>query len=113
MFRKIFVVIVLTAITQPALGYFYDGNDLRESLREYRKAERGDKDTNFSKAWNFRGFVIGVYDATEDGYCTPIDFTSHQLMAVVAKYIEDNPQLWSEPAEHLVKSSIQSAFQCR
>ncbi len=112
MIKKAFLAFSLLALAQPALAYFFNGNDLYESLREYRKAERGDKDTDYSKAWNYRGYVIGVYDATAMIYCTPSDITSHQLMAVVAKYIEDNPQSWSEPAQRLVKKAVKSSFPC-
>lgn len=112
MIRKIFVAFALVVAASNASAYFYNGNDLREPLREYRKAEKGDSSTDYSKAWNLRGYIYGVYDATDAEYCTPRDLTGHQLMAVVAKYIEDNPQLWSEPASGLVKGAIKSAFPC-
>ena len=112
MIRKILLLLALFAATGNASAYFYYGNDLREPLREYRNAEKEASDTNYNKAWEFRGYIVGVYDATALEYCTPSDFTSHQLMAIVAKYIEDNPQSWSEPASNLVKRAIKSAFPC-
>jgi hypothetical protein len=44
--------------------YFYDGNKLVNAMREYEKAETNVRDTNYSMAWEYRGFVIGVHDAT-------------------------------------------------
>ncbi|RTZ13605.1 hypothetical protein EJ063_19555 [Vibrio aquaticus] len=112
MFRRIFIGLTLAVVANSASAYFYNGNDLREPLKEYRKAEREDPNTDYTQAWNFRGYVYGVYDATDSEYCTPRDFGGHQLMAVVAKYIEDNPQLWSKPADELVGSAIKAAFPC-
>ena len=112
MFQKTFLALALLLPTGSALAYFYSGNDLREPLREYRNAERKAENTDYSKAWEFRGYILGVYDANESQYCMPRDAGSHQLMAVVAKYIEDNPQLWNEPASDLVERAIKSAFPC-
>lgn len=112
MFRKILMALALVVVTGNASAYFYSGNDLREPLREYRNAENQAPNTDYNKAWEFRGYVVGIYDATALEYCTPSDFRSHQLMAIVAKYLEDNPQSWSEPASDLVKRAISSAFPC-
>jgi len=112
MFRKLLLALALVSATGNASAYFYNGNDLREPLREYRNAEKQALNTDYNKAWGFRGYIVGVYDATALEYCTPSDFMPHQLMAIVAKYLEDNPQSWSEPASGLVKRAISSAFPC-
>ncbi|EGR3344756.1 hypothetical protein J8B38_16210 [Vibrio parahaemolyticus] len=113
MFKKAFLMAMLALSSSNASAYFLVGNDLIEPIREYRKAERGDTDTDYSKAWYYRGYVLGVYDANDVRYCTPKDLTITQLMAVIAKYIEDNPKYWSEPADELVFRAINADFPCK
>lgn len=105
-------MLMFILLSQSSQAQFYTGNDLREPLIEYRKAERSDRNTDYNKAWAFRGYVYGVYDATFELYCTPNNFTGHQLMAIVSNHIEENPQKWSLPARTLVRTAIISAFPC-
>jgi hypothetical protein len=63
------------AIAEP----FLDGNALVEAMREFEKAETGDKSTDYMLAWKYVGYVIGVYDTTEADYDIPAHLTGRQV----------------------------------
>ena len=44
--------------------------------------------------------------------CLPSKVTLEQLIAVVLKWLEDNPSTWSDPASTLVSKALISAFPC-
>ncbi|EIA1624684.1 hypothetical protein V8046_003739 [Vibrio parahaemolyticus] len=113
MFKKALLIGMLALASSNASAYFLAGSDLIEPVREYRKAERGETGVDYSMAWYYRGYVLGVYDTNDVRYCTPQGFTIAQLMAVTAKYIEDNPKYWNEPADQLIASAIMANFPCK
>jgi hypothetical protein len=93
--------------------YFYSGNTLAKLLAEYQKAERKDRDTNYADAWKFRAYVIGVHD-TASGilFCPPADLGEVQTSAIVAKYMENNPQEWNKSGSTIVTMALSQAFPC-
>lgn len=113
MLKKALLMGMLALASSNASAYFLAGSDLIEPVREYRKAERGETGVDYSMAWYYRGYVLGVYDTNDVRYCTPQGFTIAQLMAVTAKYIEDNPKYWNEPADQLIASAIMANFPCK
>jgi hypothetical protein len=111
--RKLPVVAVLFAsllIVQKADAYFQSVNDLIPLMHEYVKADASQSGANYEDARVFRAYVQGVYDATEDDYDTPEGFGTRQLLAVVVKYIKENPQEWNLPAGLIVRKALRQAF---
>lgn len=86
------------------------GNDLVQLMREYEKAERNDKSTNWHKAGEYVGYVMGFYDATWFFYADPQSITEGQVAAVVAEFLKRHPEKWSRPAWDLVMEALQEAF---
>ena len=108
--RIISALFLFTAFSTNA--YFYSGNDLREPIQQYLKAEASDRDTDYSKAYEYRGYVLGVYDSTAPFLCIPSKVSSRQILAMVAKHLNSNPEDWHLPARALIQSSLFESFSC-
>lgn len=110
-----FALVSLLLVTSPsAADYFYDGNYLATLATEYNKAMKEEKDTKYTDAWAFRAFAIGVHDAMRNSgkWCSPSNIKERQVSSIAAKYIDDNPALWSESGADLVVNALQEAFPC-
>jgi len=46
-------------------------------------------------------------------FCEPSGINKGQLLAIVQKFLEQNPERWSEPAHRLVSEALKKAFPCR
>ena len=87
-----------------------NGNELVELMREYEKAERNDKTADWRKVGEYRGYVMGFYDATWFFYAVPENITPGRVAAVVARFLRQNPEKWDRPAWDLVMEALQEAF---
>ena len=62
------------------------------------------------------GYISGAYDMNEyvieETTCVPPDIRPDQLMAVVHKYLLDNPALLQETASMLVYNAIINEWRC-
>jgi hypothetical protein len=111
---KTFAMIVLISVLLP-LGNAHarellSGNELVQLMREYEKAERKDKSTNWLKAGEYLGYVTGFYDATWFFYADPQNITAERVAAVVAKFLNQYPDKWDRPAWDLVMEALREAF---
>ena len=105
--------ITITIITFNPLdssAEFYNGNDLVKDMQEYEKVGRGDKNTNCVSDGMYMGYITGVYDATHGSYDAPEGLIVKQLCSIVAKYLNEHPERWSEPAASLVIDAIRKAY---
>jgi len=93
---------VLTSAYAASIGYFVDGNELKDRLA---------KKTG-SRYQVGLGYVMGVHDAWNGSFCTPDGVTAGQLDAIVSKYLADNPKLLHLSADQLVIKALQDAFPC-
>ena len=93
-------------------AYFYSGNDLREPMLQYLKAEANDNDTDYYKVYEYAGYVLGVFDSTAPFLCVPNNVNKSQILAMVAKHLNSNPENWHLPAKTLVQSSLFETFSC-
>lgn len=110
LFMACIVLTTLVFVQSVQAGYFYDGNDLVKAMREYEKAESKERDTDFSTAWLYRGYVIGVHDATSFMYGSRVNVGELQICAIVTKYLKAHPEKWNEPACDLIISALREAF---
>src|SRR5262245_40126840 len=92
----LFLCALLLSPSVVLAAHFYDGNRLVEELREYEKVERlGATATStqyYSAAW-YSGYVVGVSDAIN----CPGSGKIKQVLAVVAKYLNEHPEEWGRP----------------
>lgn len=105
--------ILLWSLTAQA-GYV-SGFDLNTWGAAHERIEAGratpeDYPTN-SK---FYGYVMGVHDSL-DGvvFCTPDNAKAGQILAVVKKYLQQHPELWSKGADLLAAAALKDAFPCK
>lgn len=111
----IILSIVFILVSLPAYAGFYNGNQLILLMREVEKATREEPKVDFSKVYEFGGYVLGVYDFLDriGTVCTANTVEKGQIMAVVTKYLNDNPARWNEPAVVLVSEALRRAFPCK
>jgi hypothetical protein len=102
-------IVLFTSLVLSA--HFYDGNELVADMRENDKADRGDQNADFAKAYRFLGYVIGVFDVADGiSFDPPRNATIGQICTVVANFLKENPEKWNLPAANLVIQALQKAF---
>ena len=112
--KKLLTVLTTTLMLNTANAGFFDGSDLVKMMREYEKAERSDKTAEYLAVTEFRGFVLGVFDALEyNNLVCAGNVTKRQVGLIVVKYMNANPELWARPAFPLVSTALLSAFPCK
>lgn len=104
-----FSILMVFTISQLYAGFF-SGNKLVERMREFEKTDTNVKDANMADATDYMGYVTGVYDATEYSYNSPEGITRGQICWIVAKYLKEHPERWSESAATLVIDALKEAF---
>jgi hypothetical protein len=112
--KRLSLIIILVAMVLylPLNSYagYYNGNDLVEKMREWEKANNNIPDVSWERSGIFVGFIVGVWDSTDDDYNPPGRVSVGQLCSIVAKYLKDNPEKWNLPASFLVRDAFQKAF---
>jgi hypothetical protein len=114
MTRHIYLALIMTLLSTSAHAYFYDGNHLSKLMAEHQKAIRKDSTTDYSDAWAFRGYVIGVHDTVGHFglYCAPGNLGERQIASIVASFMENNPASWSNPGSDIVIAAMKESFPC-
>ena len=112
--RRTLVIILLIAVlfpwAQTHAKELLSGNELVQLMREYERAERKDKSTNWYKAGQYLGFVMGFYDATWFFYADTKKINAGRIAAVIAKFLNQHPEKWNRPAWDLVMEALQETF---
>lgn len=110
---KIFVFAVLIVLFVPIFdAWGYVGNDLIIDLREYEKSERNDPKIIYISVGIYIGFVKGVYESNTNIICAE-GIKLKQMNAGVAKYLNEHPEEWNQPAYVLVIKALNKAFPCK
>lgn len=110
-FKYIALLCLFSGGTQ---AYYVDGNALVGNLKEFRNAENENPNTDYTDSAKYVSYVLAVTDALvlNGIICTPVNSNVRQVTSVVAKYLEDQPERWSEPAYYLVFDALKSSFPC-
>lgn len=108
------VLLILSTFHAQSSEYFYSGNDLIKSMLEYKNAMNGSESANYSEAWKFRAYVVGVHD-TVNGLlvCPPKGFDEIQATYTVMKYFEQNSAQWHRNASRLVVDALTNYYPCK
>lgn len=102
------LTIVATALSLPLPAWSYSGNDI------YQWADGFDKKNAGFVGGLYLGYVTGVVDSFQlQGYCPPEQLTNGQTGSIVLKWLEDNPERWTENGSTLVLEALQKAFPCK
>lgn len=97
--------------------YRYDGLELAEfaAIWEQSRAQGGlvYGDENVRRVEYFTGFVNGAALATlQRSWCPREEFELGQIWGVVAKYLREHPEHWSQTPATLVQRALAQAFPC-
>lgn len=133
------LIIILTLITLPSVGYCYDTGSVGALLHAcelYDDKSHLDKaiaDTNHDEvaihmleSGNCLGYFRGTRDtfdlinmAMKESYpearlvCIPKEVTNQQIYKVFIKYANKHPEMWHERAGSAVMFSLLEVFRCR
>ncbi|WP_442108230.1 Rap1a/Tai family immunity protein [Pseudomonas sp. NUPR-001] len=101
--KKIVLATAAVAALITGQAWSATGNDLMQWLPEY------ESDTASWASGMYLGFVSGVASATNGVlYCSP-KATNGQNAAIVAKFLKNNPERWTEDAAMLTAEALQKA----
>ena len=115
---KTYVAFALCLFASSSFAQLMLGTELRQALlaEERLQSVSVPDHTTISllaAANKATAYVRGVADSLWlSGPCVPPDATPGQLVAIVRKYINENPQFWNEPAVAIVRTALREAFQC-
>jgi len=97
---------------------FNTGNELLELCEAYLGDETA---ANIAKGNTCAGYVMGIADvhrafvgweAMEQRWCLPENISASQLVRIVTKHLQENPQDLHTGAAYLVANDLSSAFPC-
>lgn len=97
----------LTAIAGPVLN----GEKLLGHLEAYYQDKAENIETAIFVSY-YMGFLRGIsfYDGPD--ICTPVESSNSQLMLVVKKHLDDNPQKLHLRPEPLIIEALTASFPC-
>lgn len=111
------ILFLATISSMPSISYSadWDGNRLSELISSDDKLEHGPGDVvDYQRRGILLGYVRGVSEEKMyRRFCPPEGTTVDQVLAVVKKYIRDNPTTWNQPANVRVTKSLSIAFPCK
>jgi hypothetical protein len=112
---SVLIVAAFLFLATPAFGYFLNGTELKTFIDAADRIEAGrQRNGDFQDSASLRGYVMGVHDAMERlALCVPEGITVAQIVAIVKKYVKDNPEQWNKPANVLVVSALRPTFACK
>ena len=112
-------LIVLTALLshQSAQAQVLMGRELRVQVEAAQQIAANPKQgtiSMLSQAQAGMGFVQGVSDSLAIALpaCQPANASPGQKVAIVAKFMRERPETWSEPAVAIVLTALKEAFGC-
>ena len=127
--RRIVVFVVVTLLSASAtppqqrhFTTFWSGNKLLEDCQPITRADRQElSEHQVAYGVPCYGYVLGVADATNSFgyqhqipqmYCVPEHVTPDQLVRVVVKWLENNPERLHMAGALVVNAALTTAFPC-
>jgi hypothetical protein len=108
--------ILLFAQQSLAVTVYMKGIDLQRISEADEKITSGKINIETaSDSSEFMGYVIGFFDAAIvfGALCPQMEATRGQLMAIVIKYIKNNPERWNKAGADLVIDALMPVFSCK
>jgi hypothetical protein len=108
----IIVFSFLLSVQQSMAGL--SGMDLKKKADALERVNTGKfTDSDGVEAGFFIGFVYGVAQAYNGALiCIPEATQAEQVVAIVAKFIKNNPEKWNKAANYIVLEALSPTFQC-
>lgn len=118
MSKQIISALTLLALSAPACAdytFYKTGADLEKFLDASQRFDNGTAQTGDGLDDGFgMGYIIGVLDLENASgkLCTPPNVSVRQVVAMVRKYLDANPEQWNRDAATLVDAALRPAFSC-
>ena len=81
---------------------------------DWEQFDNGNEKVDKFFAYGYLNYIGGVMDAIDDILvCRPKNSTGNQVLAIVRKYIKENPEKWNKSAWYLVYTPLTKAFPCK
>ncbi len=97
-----------------AQATFVDGMRLKEWSDAAERLEEGNSrnmDAYFTGL--YMGYVEGVADIMDGTIiCLPGETTIGQIIAIVTKFLKNNPEKWKMPANYIIGYALTPVFPC-
>ncbi len=126
MFRAALILMLCASGAQAqTYSYFIDGTGLTKYCRSYlAQKANGDRQGSVQSAYD-AGFCQGVVYSALDAraflpegqapvmnFCLPDQINANDAVEVVARFLDTNPALRSQPAYILVRRALAEAYPC-
>ncbi|AAZ27409.1 Rap1a/Tai family immunity protein [Colwellia psychrerythraea] len=106
--KKLILFVSFIFISSNSLAGFTSGNELQQWLSISENKKQPDFNSGL-----YKGYVSGVIDVgNKYAFCLSTGVTRGQAIAVVSKYIKNNPEKWNKGAASLVIKGLKKAFPC-
>ena len=87
----VWALMFLVIAVSPSAATIMTGNQLAQLMREFEKAQVDFESANSVQASGYLGYIMGVFDATEDLYDAPATITTERLGEIVGAVIDPKP----------------------
>ena len=122
--KRILLSLLLLNISLPVYAGYVNGNKLLNDCREALTLDDGREVTKkeIAKSGICIGYIMAVNDdhdihvawgTMEEKYCVPDSAAPDELINIVVKYMEANPEQLHSSAAGLVNNSLYVAFPCK
>ncbi len=107
------MLFVLMMFAECSYADFINGNTLAKEMVEYEKSDN-DNSTSMYSVGKYHGYITGVGDATAGIiWCPTGNVTIGQVLKIVSKYLNNNPEKLHLEASGLVEEALKNAFPCK
>jgi hypothetical protein len=98
----------------PAQTNYLTANDLHSNLRDLQAGWAHDPNANLISGVRGYGYVLGVGDSLKAFgiICPPDGVTIEQEVAIVQKYLDANPESWTNGAEGQIFVALHKVWPC-
>ena len=116
MFCRLTIGLVMFVLANVSYAQYFNGQRLHEMVNASNRVDRhevSDPD-DFGLNARLNGYILGVADTATTGrlICPPYGTSAGQLVAIVAKYVTDNPDKWGKSGDWIVINALAPVFPC-
>lgn len=113
--KKTFVALLfLLFTTAPQAAFFLDADGLKEMLTDFDAYQESREIRYMAKASQYVGYVTGIVDALDGSrFCLSKGVSAEQAAAIVAKYVQNNPEGLNRHASEIITVALAAKYSCR
>ncbi len=90
------------------------GNPIVDGSKAWEHYDNGNKNFDSFLFGFYAGYILGIKDSENNIlFCIPSNIEGEQILAIVRKYIKNNPEKWNKGNWNLVFTPLKEAFPCK